>query len=98
MDAVTEHIAGRVRALRGAARLSGPALAVAMNDRGIPWNRSTVAKLETGRRESVAVQELLALAAVFGIAPADLLPDRPCVGCGDSPPAGFTCNRCKRSA
>ncbi len=46
-----------------------------MNERGIPWNRTTVAKLETGRRETVTVQELLALALVLNVPPVWLLAD-----------------------
>lgn len=72
---LTAVIAERVKTLRGQARLSGPALAGAMNERGIPWNRTTVAKLETGRRETVTVQELLALAAVLAVPPVWLLAD-----------------------
>ncbi|MGH3783029.1 MAG: helix-turn-helix domain-containing protein [Pseudonocardiaceae bacterium] len=72
---LTAGIARRVRALRTEARLSGPGLATAMNGQGIPWNRTTVAKLETGRRESISVAELLALAVVLGVPPAWLLVD-----------------------
>lgn len=72
---LTAVIAERVKALRGAARLSGPALAAAMNERGIPWNRTTVAKLETGRRESLTVPELLSLALVLDVPPVLLVAD-----------------------
>lgn len=72
---VTTVIAERIKTLRNEARLSGPALAAAMNERGIPWNRTTVAKLETGRRETVTVQELLALAVVLDVPPVWLLAD-----------------------
>lgn len=46
-----------------------------MNEQGIPWNRTTVAKLETGRRESISVRELLALAVVLDVPPVWLLAD-----------------------
>jgi transcriptional regulator with XRE-family HTH domain len=72
---ITEVIAGRVRGLRTAAGWSGAALAERLNERGIPWNRTTVAKLETGRRESITVQELLALAVVLEVPPVWLLTD-----------------------
>jgi hypothetical protein len=55
--------------------MSGAALASELVKHGIPWNRTTVAKLETGRRESVTAQELLALAYVFGVPPMWLLVD-----------------------
>ncbi|MQA13707.1 MAG: helix-turn-helix domain-containing protein [Pseudonocardiaceae bacterium] len=72
---VTAVIAERVKALRTDARLSGPALAAAMNEHGIPWNRTTLAKLETGRRETVTVPEFLALALVLDVPPVLLLAD-----------------------
>lgn len=72
---LTAAIAQRVKTLRTTARLSGPALASEMNEQGIPWNRTTVAKLETGRRESLTVQELLALALVLDVPPVSLIAD-----------------------
>ena len=42
---------------------------------GVPWDRSTVAKLETGRRGMVSVPELLALAVALEVTPAALLVD-----------------------
>jgi transcriptional regulator with XRE-family HTH domain len=42
---------------------------------GVPWDRSTVAKLETGRRGAVSVPELFALAAALEVTPAALLVD-----------------------
>lgn len=72
---MTTVIAERVKTLRTQARLSGPALAAAMKERGFAWNRTTVAKLETGHRESVSVAELLALAVILGVPPVWLLAD-----------------------
>lgn len=39
------------------------------------WGRTAVAKLESGSRKSVSVQELLALALVFGVPPVILVAD-----------------------
>jgi transcriptional regulator with XRE-family HTH domain len=72
---ITVVIAQEVRRLRGAARLSGAALTERLNGYGIPWNRTTVAKLERGDRESVSVQEWLALAVVLGTTPLALITD-----------------------
>ena len=72
---LTAMIAARVRVLRRELRISGAVLAAGMKDRGIPWNRTTVAKLETGRRESITVPELLALADVLGVPVPSLLVD-----------------------
>jgi transcriptional regulator with XRE-family HTH domain len=72
---LTAVIAQRVKTLRSGARLSGSALAAAMNKQGVSWNRTTVAKLETGRRESVTVRELFTLALVLEVPITALLVD-----------------------
>lgn len=46
-----------------------------MRDQGIPWRREVVANLETGRRDRLDVDELLALALVFDVPPITLLVD-----------------------
>lgn len=40
---------------------------------GLPWDRQTVTKLETGRRQNVTVVEWLALARALDVAPIHLL-------------------------
>jgi hypothetical protein len=44
-----------------------------MQANGIPWNRDIVANLESGRRASFDVAELVALAGIFDVQPAVLL-------------------------
>lgn len=46
-----------------------------MQAHGEHWNRTTVAKLETGRRQSVSVEDLLALAAALDVPISRLLPE-----------------------
>lgn len=72
---ITAVIAARVKALRTEARMSGPALAKELTKLGVPWNRTTIAKFETGGRHSITVQELLALALALGVPPVMLLAD-----------------------
>ena len=72
---ITAVIAARVKALRTAADLSGPKLAAKLNALGIPWNRTTIAKFETGARHSITVQELLALSLALGVPAPMLLSD-----------------------
>lgn len=67
----TAVIAARVRELRGARTAEW--LAAQMRREGIGWTRLVVTKLETGRRESVSVGELLALAAVLNVSPLHLM-------------------------
>lgn len=44
-----------------------------MTAHGVKWSRVVVAKLETGRRPGVNVEELLALAVVLGVSPLTLI-------------------------
>lgn len=55
--------------------MSAEELAARMRHQGIPWRREVVANLETGRRDRLDVDELLALALVFGVPPITLLVD-----------------------
>lgn len=68
-----EVIASRVRALRKGRGWSAERLAKEMSKVGVPWERMVVTKLETGRRKSITVEELLALAYVLDVAPVYLL-------------------------
>lgn len=75
----TSVVAARVRELRSARQWSAQRVSDEMNNVGIDWNRGVVSKLETGRRESISVAELLALAVVFDVSPLSLLvPSEPC--------------------
>lgn len=69
----TGVVAKRVRELRRRREWSAERLAEELTKLGIEWNRGVVTKLETGRRESVSVAELLALALALDVAPVNLL-------------------------
>src|SRR5260221_2561759 len=62
-----------MREIRDKRRWSAQRLAQEMTGAGIPWDRSIVANLETGRRPYVTVEELLGLAYVLQVAPVHLL-------------------------
>ncbi|MFJ6783749.1 helix-turn-helix domain-containing protein [Streptomyces yangpuensis] len=68
-----EVIARRVKEVRGRKGLTAQQLADRLRDAGVPWDRATVTKLETNRRQNVSVVELLALARVLDVAPVHLL-------------------------
>src|SRR5512132_1898192 len=68
-----EHLAQRVRELRRRRGLSAAQLAERLRQVGLDWDRSIVANLENGRRASLDVAELLALALVLDVAPVHLL-------------------------
>jgi transcriptional regulator with XRE-family HTH domain len=69
----TRVIAERVGAIRRYLGFTQEGLAEAMRGVGIEWQRIVVAKLESGRRSFVTVDELLALCVVLEISPTDLL-------------------------
>jgi transcriptional regulator with XRE-family HTH domain len=69
----TAVVAARMLALRTKRGWSAAELARRMQAAGIPWERVVVTKLETGRRASVSVAELLALAAVLNCPPVMLM-------------------------
>lgn len=69
----TRLIGERVAKIRKARGMTQDDLAEAMQAVGIGWERIVIAKLETGRRSFVKVDELLALCLVLDIAPVDLL-------------------------
>jgi transcriptional regulator with XRE-family HTH domain len=69
----TEVIAERMRELRNGRGWSAQRLAEEMTKVGIPWDRSIVANIENGRRASIAIEEVLALAYVLSVAPVHLI-------------------------
>lgn len=72
---LTPHraIAARVQELRKGRGWSAQRLADELRKVGIPWDRSVVANFETGRRASIGVDEMLALAYVLEVAPVHLV-------------------------
>lgn len=68
-------LARRVHDLREAAGMTQTELAGHMTAQGQHWSRTTVAKLEAGRRASVSPDEWWALARVFNVPPVWLLAD-----------------------
>lgn len=75
-DPITRLVAGRVRALRDARGISGATLGAAVRALGLrSWAPATVGKLETMRRQSITVQEWLALSVALSVPPIWLLID-----------------------
>ncbi|AWT42811.1 MULTISPECIES: helix-turn-helix transcriptional regulator [Streptomyces] len=68
-----EAVAQRVRDARNRKGLTAQELADRLKAAGVPWDRGTVTKLETGRRQNVSIVEWLALARVLDVAPVHLL-------------------------
>lgn len=76
-DALTQLVARRVNAIRKSQNnLSGAALSARVRKLGVSsWADSTISKLETGRRESISVTELFALAIALDVPPLWLVVD-----------------------
>ncbi|WP_037870323.1 helix-turn-helix transcriptional regulator [Streptomyces sp. SPB074] len=66
-------IAQRVREARRRKDYTAQQLADQLRALGVAWDRATVTKLETGRRQGVSVVEWLALARALDVAPVHLL-------------------------
>lgn len=64
---ITAILARRVKYLRDKRGWSAERLAEEMTRVGVPWKRVVVSKLESGRRQSVSLTEVLALAYVFNV-------------------------------
>lgn len=64
----TQAVIERVKELRRKRGLTAQQLAERMTKAGVPWEAGVVTKLETGRRKSISVAELLALAYVLDVA------------------------------
>lgn len=69
----TATIAKRVREVRERRGLTAAQLAERLAEQGVPWERSTVAKLENGKRQNLTLTEWLALSVVLNVAPVHLL-------------------------
>lgn len=69
----TASIARQVKALRTRQGITAEQLAERMRAVGVPFDKTVLANLETGRRRFVTVQELLALAYVLDVAPVHLV-------------------------
>jgi len=74
LETLTAVVARRVKEVRQSRGWSAQALATACADHGMPQlTRSTIANIESGRRSSITVDEVMVLAYVLDIAPVHLL-------------------------
>lgn len=88
-------IAVRIKSMRKRRGWTADRLAEEMTKIGISWNHGIVTKLETGRRQSVTLDEAMAITEVFRLDLDELLSSA-CDVCAGAPPVGFTCNECGR--
>lgn len=74
-DPLMRQLAERLPALRKSAMLNQAELGALMHERRSDWSRSTVVKIENGKRRSISVGEWLDLAHVLGVPPGILVAD-----------------------
>ena len=96
-------VAAHVHALRTARGWSLREVGRLTEATGKPVGYLTIGRLERNRdraRPAVAVivDDLVALAAVFGVKPEQLLTAPDCFVCMDKPPVGFACRTCGAEA
>jgi hypothetical protein len=88
------NVRRNVRALRQARRMTYVELSQKLTTAGSPIPVLGLRRIENGTRR-VDADDLVALAATFGIAPALLLEEPTgCGTCQGAPPPGFACNEC----
>lgn len=100
---VSRIIGAHIHALRTARGWSQRQLARLTAEAGKPVGFSTVCRMERNRTPdhpavAVIADDLVSLAAVFGVRPEQLLTAPDCFVCMDSPPPGFACRTCGATA
>jgi len=100
---VSRIVGAHIHALRTARGWSLREVGRQTEAAGKPVGYLTIGRIERNRdpdRPAVAVivDDLVALAAVFGLRPEQLLTAPGCFVCMDKPPAGFACRTCGAEA
>ncbi|CAL9502672.1 helix-turn-helix domain-containing protein [Streptomyces sp. enrichment culture] len=91
------EVIARIRRVRQARNMSVQALADAVTANGHQLSRGTLANQECGRALAISVDQVVAIAQVFGVPVSTLLEDAQCEACKGAPPRGFSCNACGKS-
>lgn len=100
---VSRIVGAHLHALRAACGWSLREVGRRTEAAGKPVGYLTIGRIERNRDParpavSVIVDDLVALAAVFGVRPEQLLTAPGCFTCMDKPPTGFTCRTCGAEA
>lgn len=96
-------VGAHIHALRTARGWSLREVARQAGTEGKAIGFATIGRIERNRDPAqpavaVIVDDLVTLAAVFGVQPQQLLTAPGCFVCMDKPPAGFTCRTCGAEA
>lgn len=94
---VGRNVSANVQRLREAQGMTRTRLAEMFEEGGRSGGVLAISRIESLRRR-VDADDLVVLARILNVEPADLLMDAPkCRSCGGTPPPGFTCNTCGMS-
>lgn len=75
MDHTSDHVRQNLKTLRKESKMSLRVMSEALARRGVKMSHTTIGQAERGER-SILVDELTAIAALFGVSPASLLTPR----------------------
>lgn len=100
---VSRIVGAHIHALRTARGWSLREVARQTEAAGKPIGYTTISRIERNRDPNepavaVIVDDLVTLAAVFGLRPEQLLTAPDCFVCVDKPPVGFACRTCGAEA
>ena len=100
---VSRIVGAHIHTLRTARNWSLRNVARLAETAGKPIGYTTIGRIESNRDPAqaavaVIVDDLVALATVFGLRPEQLLTRPGCFACMDKPPSGFTCRTCGAEA
>lgn len=96
---VSQRVGQNIKRIRTARGLSGRALTRLVQEAGHPINQTSMSRMEIGTnskggQRAITVDDLVAISAVLGLRPEQLLTEPECAVCLDAPPAGFACTAC----
>jgi transcriptional regulator with XRE-family HTH domain len=89
----TQQVINAMRIIRKRQGITCERLSELLNARGQMLSRGSLSNQELGYANHITIDQVVALADVFGV-PLERLLETVCDTCQGFPPAGFTCNDC----
>lgn len=97
MDTINRLVGSNIRRIRIQQGLRLADLVDLISSAGMPMLKTTLSKLENSDRR-ISVDELVVISEALRVSTSTLLNEPECCGrCQGCPPAGFTCNECRRT-
>lgn len=95
---VSAQFAERLRLHRTTRKYTAEKTANGITRCGYDVSRHSIAAIEAKNVRTVSIDMVMATVQFFGMSIGQFFQGPICPQCGDSPPPGFTCNTCHRSA